>query len=62
MTEIFPDLIDSCCYDCSILRYGPPPIYGEVIYDNDGNYIRTDSIKGTIEQKRQIMSWKNRRD
>ncbi|MDQ6469688.1 hypothetical protein RB619_03450 [Flavobacterium sp. LHD-80] len=61
MTQIFPDLIDSLCIDYRTFP-SPPPIYGEVIYDKEGNYISTDSTKGTEKQKKEIADWKRNQD
>ena len=58
MTEIFPSLIDSTCIDIRIFLE-PPPIVGKIIYDNEGNYVRVDSTKGTNEQKQKLLDWKN---
>ncbi|WP_123773908.1 hypothetical protein [[Flexibacter] sp. ATCC 35103] len=57
MTEIFPDLIDSICIDYRTVLV-PPPIYGEFIYDKEGNYIGVDSTKGTEKQEQEIVRWK----
>lgn len=59
MTEIFPSLIDSTCYDTRLFSI-PPPIYGKRIYDKEGNFIAVDSTKGTKEQKQKNIEWKNR--
>ncbi|TDP03356.1 hypothetical protein EV145_102520 [Flavobacterium sp. 245] len=61
MTEIFPDLIDSICIDDRTVPT-PPPIYGEIIYDKEGNYVSTDSTKGTEKQKQEILEWKRNWD
>lgn len=59
LTEIFPSLIDSTCFDVRVFRNFPPK-YGEIIYDKKGNYIRIDTTKATIEQKIQLLKWKKR--
>jgi hypothetical protein len=61
MTMIFPDLVDSICIDTRTVPI-PPPIYGEIIYDKEGNYVSVDSTKGTEKQKQEIVNWKHNRD
>ncbi|MCD0471935.1 hypothetical protein [Flavobacterium sp. JAS] len=57
MTEIFPSLIDSTCYD-SRITFSKPPIYGQENCDLEGHIISIDSTKGTEEQKQKIEEWK----
>lgn len=61
MTEIFPDLIDSICIDYRTVPV-PPPIYGQFIYDKEGNHIGIDSTKGTEKQKKEIVEWKRNQE
>ena len=61
MTEIFPDLIDSICIDYRIVPV-PPPIYGQFIYDKEGNHTGIDSTKGTEKQKQEIVKWKRNQE
>jgi len=59
MTEILPSLIDSTCIDSRIM-FNFPPKYGELIYDKEGRYIKTDSTKATDEEKKALLEWKKR--
>lgn len=59
MTEILPSLIDSTCIDRRIMLNFPPK-YGELIFDKEGRYIRTDSTKATTEEKKALSEWKKR--
>lgn len=61
MTEIFPDLIDSICIDYRTVPV-PPPIYGQFIYDKEGNHIGIDSTKGTEKQKQKIAEWERNQE
>lgn len=56
MTEIFPSLVDSICVDCRTML--PPPPMGVSIFDENGNYVRTDSTKATKEEKIKYRNWK----
>lgn len=56
MTEIFPSLVDSICVDCRTML--PPPPMGVSIFDENGNYVRTDSAKATKEEKIKYRNWK----
>lgn len=57
MTEIFPSLVDSICVDCRTML--PPPPMGVSIFDENGNYVRTDSTKATKEEKIKYRNWKD---
>lgn len=57
LTEIFPTLVDSVCVDCRIMTH-PPPIIGEAIYDKNGKYLKTDSLKATKDEKLKYEKWK----
>lgn len=59
MTEILPSLIDSTCMDRRMMLNFPPK-YGELIFDKEGRYIRTDSTKATNEEKKALSVWKKR--
>ncbi len=59
MTEILPSLIDSTCMDRRMMLNFPPK-YGELIFDKEGRYIRTDSTKATNEEKKALLEWKRR--
>lgn len=59
MTEILPSLIDSTCMDRRMMLNFPPK-YGELIFDKEGRYIRTDSTKATNEEKKALSEWKKR--
>lgn len=61
MTEIFPSLIDSICIDYRTVP-DPPPIYGEFIYDKEGNSVGIDSTKGTEKQKQEIVEWERNQE
>lgn len=58
MVEIFPDLIDSICFDSRMIL-SPPPLLGKRIYDKEGNYIGRDTTKVTKEQTEKLTEWKN---
>lgn len=51
MTEIFPNLIDSTCFDSRLIKLLPP--VGKAIYDKDDNYIGLD----TTNIKRERENW-----
>jgi hypothetical protein len=57
MTEIFPDLIDSICFDYRTVL-NPPPIYGLLTYDENGHRISVDSTISMEEQKQRMTKWK----
>lgn len=59
MTEILPSLIDSTCMDRRMMLNFPPK-YGELIFDKEGRYIRTDTTKATNEEKKALSEWKKR--
>jgi hypothetical protein len=57
LTEIFPSLVDSVCVDCRIMM-NPPPMVGKDIFDKNGNYLKTDSLKKTKDEKLKYEKWK----
>jgi hypothetical protein len=59
MTEILPNLIDSTCIDRRIMLNFPPK-YGELIYDKEGRYVKTDSTKATEKEKLNLIAWKKK--
>ncbi|OUD28622.1 hypothetical protein FPG59_16035, partial [Flavobacterium sp. FPG59] len=59
MTEILPTLIDSTCIDRRIMLNFPPK-YGELIYDKEGRYVKTDSTKATEKEKLNLLEWKKK--
>jgi hypothetical protein len=59
MTEIFPNLVDSICFDSRAIL-SPPPLLGKVIYDKDGNYAGRDTTIVTVEQRQKLIEWKKR--
>jgi hypothetical protein len=61
MTEIFPDLIDSICFDYRLVL-SPPPIYGLLTYDEKGNRISVDSTMSIEEQKQRMAKWKHNQE
>ena len=61
LTEIFPHLVDSVCVDCRIIM-NPPPMFGEYIFDKNGKYVRTDSLKATKDEKSKYEKWKKLRN
>lgn len=61
LTEIFPILVDSVCVDCRIIM-NPPSMFGEYIFDKNGEYVRTDSSKATKGEKIKYEKWKTLRN
>lgn len=61
MTEIFPDLIDSICFDYRTVL-NPPPIYGLLTYDENGHRISVDSTISMEEQKQRMAKWKHNQE
>ena len=61
LTEIFPVLVDSVGVDCRIIM-NPPPMFGEYIFDKNGEYVRTDSLKATKDEKLKYEKWKTFRN
>jgi hypothetical protein len=61
MTEIFPALIDSICIDYRTVL-SPPPIYGLLTYDENGNRISVDSTMSIEEQKQRMAKWKHNQE
>ncbi|UTN02533.1 hypothetical protein L0669_14500 [Flavobacterium bizetiae] len=61
MTEIFPDLIDSICFDYRTVL-NPPPIYGLLTYDENGHRIRVDSTMSIEEQKQRMAKWEHNQE
>jgi hypothetical protein len=59
MTEIFPSLIDSTCFDGRIF-YIPPPHFGKPIYDKNGNYVGIDSTKATKLERIKLLEYEKR--
>ena len=57
LTEIFPTLVDSVCVDCKIMM-NPRPSIGEAIFDKNGKYLKTDSLKATKDEKLKYEKWK----
>jgi hypothetical protein len=56
MTEIFPSLIRSTCFDTRMF-VKPPPRFGKPIYDKNGNYVGIDSTKATKLEKEKLLQW-----
>ncbi len=56
MMEIFPELIDSTCYDSRIYR-NPPPLFGKQIFDKSGQYVCVDSTTITEKEKEILNKW-----
>ena len=61
MTEIFPDLIDSICFDYRTVL-NPPPIYGLLTYDENGHRIKVDSTMSIEEQKQRMTKWEHNQE
>jgi hypothetical protein len=60
MTEIFPSLIDSICFDTR--KMTPRPLFYVNYYDSAGNYVRTDWAKSTSKQRIEYQKWSRRRN
>ncbi len=56
MLEIFPELIDSTCYDLRIYR-NPPPLFGKQIFTKSGQYIGVDSSTISENEKAILKKW-----
>lgn len=59
MTEIFPNLIDSICFDYRLFSVRPP-LYGKKIFDDNGNQIGIDTTNAKAKYERELLEQKFR--
>ncbi|MEN2413467.1 hypothetical protein [Flavobacterium mesophilum] len=59
MTEIFPDLINSACDDYRLFSF-PPPLYGKIIFDDNGNKIGIDTTNAKANYERELLERESR--
>ncbi|MBB4802028.1 hypothetical protein HNP37_002089 [Flavobacterium nitrogenifigens] len=60
MTEIFPALIDSTCIDYRFFSVVKPPLYGKIIFDDNGNRIGIDTTNAKAKYERELLEQKSR--
>ncbi|WP_026979040.1 hypothetical protein [Flavobacterium tegetincola] len=59
LSEILPAIVDSYCVDIRVY-HNPPPKYGQLIFDKNGNYVRTDTTKATLVEIQKFKDWKSK--
>lgn len=59
LSELLPIIVDSYCVDVRIYS-NPPPKYGVLIFDKQGNYMRTDTTKASVVEIQKFKDWKNK--
>ncbi|KAF2514450.1 hypothetical protein EYY60_04140 [Flavobacterium zhairuonense] len=60
MTEIFPSLIDSTYIDYRFFSVVKPPLYGKIIFDDNGNKIGIDTTNAKANYERELLEQKSK--